>query len=37
VIVPGEYEVAVAGAQPQEAASAQTGKFKVEGKAELPK
>jgi beta-glucosidase len=37
VIVPGEYQLAVAGAQPQEAASAQTGKFKVEGEAKLPK
>ena len=37
VIVPGEYMVSLAGAQPQDAASAQTGKFKVSGKAELPK
>ena len=37
VIVPGEYTVALAGAQPQEAASVQTGKFKISGKAELPK
>jgi beta-glucosidase len=37
VIVPGEYTVALAGAQPQEAASVQTGKCKVSGKAELPK
>jgi beta-glucosidase len=37
VIVPGEYTVSLAGAQPQDAASVQTGKFKVSGKAELPK
>jgi beta-glucosidase len=37
VIVPGEYTVAIAGAQPQEATSVQTGKVKVSGKAELPK
>jgi len=37
VIVPGEYTVSLAGAQPQEAASVQTGKFTVSGKAELPK
>ncbi|HTT20145.1 MAG TPA: glycoside hydrolase family 3 C-terminal domain-containing protein [Candidatus Sulfotelmatobacter sp.] len=37
VIVPGEYAVSLAGAQPQEAASVQTGKFSVSGKAELPK
>jgi len=37
VIVPGEYMVALGGAQPGEAASVQTGKFKVSGKAELPK
>jgi beta-glucosidase len=37
VIVPGEYTVSLGGAQPQEAASAQTGKFTVIGKAELPK
>ena len=37
VIVPGEYTVSLGGAQPQEAASVQTGKFNVTGKAELPK
>jgi beta-glucosidase len=37
VIVPGEYTVSLAGAQPQEAVSVQTGKFKVSGKTELPK
>jgi beta-glucosidase len=37
VIVPGEYTVSLGGAQPQEAASMQTGKFKVAGKTELPK
>ncbi len=37
VIVPGEYAVSLGGAQPQEAASVQTGKFEVTGKAELPK
>ena len=37
VIVPGEYTVSLAGAQPQEAASIQSGKFSVTGKAELPK
>lgn len=37
VIVPGEYTVSVGGAQPEEAASVQTGKFSVTGKAELPK
>lgn len=37
VIVPGEYTVSLGGAQPQEAASVQTGKFNVNGKAELPK
>ena len=37
VIVPGEYTVSLAGAQPQEAASVQTGKFKVSGKMKLPK
>ena len=36
-IVPGEYTVSLGGAQPQEAASVQTGKFTVTGKAELPK
>ncbi len=37
VIVPGEYTVSLAGAQPQEAASVQTGTFKVSGKVKLPK
>ena len=37
VIVPGEYTVSLAGAQPQDAASVQTAKFKVSGKADLPK
>lgn len=37
VIVPGEYTVSLAGAQPQEAASVQTGKFQVTGRVELPK
>ena len=37
VIVPGEYSVSLAGAQPQEAASVQTGKFNVVGKVKLPK
>jgi beta-glucosidase len=36
-IVPGEYSVSLGGAQPQEAASAQSGKFTITGKAELPK
>ena len=37
MIVPGDYTVSLGGAQPQEAASVQTGKFRVEGKAEVPK
>ena len=37
VIVPGEYIVSLCGAQPQEAASVQTGKFSISGQAELPK
>jgi len=37
VIVPGEYTVSMAGAQPQDAASVQTGKFAVSGRVELPK
>jgi beta-glucosidase len=37
VIVPGEYTVSLGGAQPQEAASVQAGKFNVTGEAELPK
>ena len=37
VILPGEYTVSLAGAQPQDAASVQTGRFDVSGKAELKK
>ena len=37
VILPGQYTVSLGGAQPQDAASIQTGKFKVTGRAELPK
>jgi len=37
VIMPGEYTVSLGGAQPQEAASVETGKFNVSGKVELPK
>lgn len=37
VIMPGEYTVSLAGAQPRDASSFQTGKFMVSGKAELPK
>jgi len=37
VILPGEYTVSLGGAQPQDAASAQTGKFNISGKAELTK
>jgi beta-glucosidase len=37
VIVPGEYTVSLAGAQPQEAPSIQTGKFNVLGRSDLPK
>jgi beta-glucosidase len=37
VIVPGQYTVSLGGAQPQDAASVQTGKFNVTGTAELPK
>jgi beta-glucosidase len=37
VIVPGEYTVSLAGAQPQEATSVQTGKFQVADKTVLPK
>jgi len=37
VIVPGEYTVSLAGAQPQDATSVQIGKFNITGKAELPK
>jgi beta-glucosidase len=37
VIVPGEYIVSLGGAQPQDAASMQTGRFTVTGKTVLPK
>ena len=37
VIVPGEYTFSLAGAQPQDATSVQTGKFSVSGSAELAK
>jgi beta-glucosidase len=37
VILPGDYTVSVADAQPGDAASVQTGKFTVAGTAELPK
>jgi beta-glucosidase len=37
VIASGKYTVSLGGAQPREGASVQTGKFKVSGKAELPK
>jgi beta-glucosidase len=37
VVVPGEYTVSLAGAQPQDAGSVQTGKFNVSGRAELPR
>jgi beta-glucosidase len=37
VIVPGEYTVSLGGAQPQDAASVETARFEVIGKAELPK
>jgi len=37
VILPGEYTVSLGGAQPQDAASVQIGKFNISGKAELPK
>ena len=37
VIMPGEYTVSLAGAQPQDAASVQASKFTVTGTAELPK
>jgi len=37
MIVPGEYTVSLGGAQPQDAASVQTGKFNVTGRAELPR
>jgi len=35
--VPGEYTVSLGGAQPQESAFVQIGKFNITGKAELPK
>ena len=37
VIVPGEYTVSLGGAQPQDTASVQTGKFNVTAKTDLPK
>jgi beta-glucosidase len=37
VILPGDHTVSLAGAQPGDAASVQTGKFSVAGTAELPK
>jgi beta-glucosidase len=37
VILPGQYTVSLAGAQPQDAPSAQTGNFTVTGEATLPK
>ncbi len=37
VIVPGEYIVSLGGAQPQDAASVQIGRFNVTGRAALPK
>lgn len=37
VIVPGEYSVSLAGAQPQDAPSVQTARFTVSGKSVLPK
>jgi beta-glucosidase len=37
VILPGQYTVSVGGAQPQDAASKQTGKFNVSGNVTLPK
>ena len=37
VILPGDYTVSLAGAQPDDAASVQTGKFTVAGRVELPK
>jgi beta-glucosidase len=37
VILPGEYAISLGGAQPQDSASVQTGKFNVSGKKELPK
>jgi len=37
VIMPGEYTVSLGGAQPQESAPVQIGKFTITGKVELPK
>ncbi len=37
VILPGDYMVSLGGAQPGGAASVQTGKFAITGRAELPK
>ena len=37
VVVPGDYVVSLGGSQPGESASIQTAKFRVTGKAELPK
>jgi beta-glucosidase len=37
VILPGEYVVSVGGGQPGETTGVQTGKFTIEGTAELPK
>jgi beta-glucosidase len=37
VILPGDYTVSLSGAQPNDAASVQTGKFTIAGRAELPK
>jgi len=37
VVIPGDYTVSLAGTQPQEAMSVQTGKFTVSGKTKLPK
>ena len=37
VVVPGEYVVSLGGSQPEEPSSVQTSKFKVTGKAVLPK
>jgi hypothetical protein len=37
VILPGDYTVSLAGAQPDDAASVQTGKFTIAGRVELPK
>jgi beta-glucosidase len=37
VILPDDYTVSLAGAQPEDAASVQTGKFTIAGRVELPK